>query len=410
MIKSYVSFINERLGIPDGIIENAQNLFDLIIKRLDELGDKVISNDEDIEYYYPIDRINIDFGNFKVKDVDIGFNFYTSNKDFEILSMNVFTGFMNEEKYFLKYEKDKKSKHNSKINIVYVVKTGKTKFSDIKNHLMNDKSKNIGSLAHELKHMYDKYMFGKNWFSQMADYSTFADKRFGISPIDEFIYLLYLTTQTENLVRSTEIGAEIMELGITKSEFKTFLENTRLYPNLTMGKEFGYKKMKSELYNHIDSIKKAFDNENIEYENDDNSIVDQFLELIYINITMESIDKLKRMLGIANLFGMEVPTKGITSKDDYLKKYIKKKKFKNKEDFFGYWEKYINFTSDKVFKKVSKLYDMCKDDNVNPLHDKITKKEKSVDDNNSIINPELYDKYVAGKEKIKKYENFKYKK
>jgi hypothetical protein len=30
-----------------------------------------------------------------------------------------------------------------------------------------------------------------------------------------------------------------------------------------------------------------------------------------------------------------------------------------------------------------------------------------IDDNNSIINPELYDKYVAGKEKIKKYENFK---
>ena len=90
------------------------------------------------------------------------------------------------------------------------------------------------------------------------------------------------------------------------------------------------------------------------------------------------------------------------------KKNIKKKKFKNKDDFFVYWEKYINFTSDKVFRKISKLYDMCKDDKKNPLHDKINKKSENSEDK-SIINPELYDKYVGDK-KIKKYENFKYKK
>jgi hypothetical protein len=410
MIKSYVSFINERLGIPDGIIENAQNLFDLIIKRLDEIDDKIINKHEDIEFEFPLDKIDINFGNFKVKNVDIGFNFYTSKEDFEILSMSVFTGFTSEEKYYLKYEKGKRSKDNSKINIVYVIKAGETKFSDIKEHLLKDKSKNIGSLAHELKHMYDKYMFGKNWFHEMADYSIFSDSRFRISPMDKFIYLLYLTTQIENLVRSTEIGAEIVELGITKSEFKTFLENTRFYPNIKMAKEFTYKEMKSELYDHIDSIKEAFDREDIYYKNDNDSIVEQFIELIYININSGSIDRLKRMLGIADFFGTEIPTKGVTSDDDYLKRNIKKKKFQNKEKFYDYWEKYINFTSDKVFKKVSKLYDMCKDDNVNPLQDKISKKGKSVDDNNSIINPELYDKYVAGKEKIKKYESFKYKK
>jgi hypothetical protein len=410
MIKSYISFINERLGIPDGIIENAQNLFDLIIKRLDELGDKIISSEEDANFDFPIDKIDIDFGNFKVKNIDIGFDFYTNKSDFQIIGMSVFTGFTSEEKYYLKYERGKRTKHDSVIKLTYAIKTDETKFSDIKEHLLNERSKNIGSLAHELKHMYDKYMFGKSWFGSMADYSAFSDKRFGISPIDKFIYSLYLTTQIENLVRSTEIGAEIVELGITKKEFKTFLENTRLYPNIKIGKDFNYKEMKSELYNYIDSIKEAFDNEDIPYKNDNDSIVDQFLELIYINITSGSIDNLKRMLGIANLFGMEIPTKGITSDDDYLKKYIKGKNFKNKEDFFEYWEKYINFTSDKVFKKVSKLYDMCKDDNVNPLQDKISKKGKSVDDNNYIINHELYDKYVAGKEKIKKYENFKYKK
>lgn len=408
VIKNYINFINERLGIPDGIIKNAQKLFDLIIKRLDELGDKVICKDNDI-FKEKIDIIDIDFNNFKIKNIDIGFEFYPNQDDFDLLSMSVFTSFTDKDKYKLLYKKNEESKRNSIINLVYAVKTGETKYSDIKNNLLIEKEKNIGSLAHELKHMYDKYMFGKDWFHDIASYSVFSNTRFGIDPIDEFFYLLYLTNEVENLVRSTEIGAEIELLGITKKEFSDFLKNTRFYPNLKLGKEFSFENMKSNLYNYIDLIKKVFDNSDIIYKDDPDYIVDLVLDLSYINIKDGSIYKLKSMLGIGkNIFGIEINTQGISPNDYYLRKNIKKKTFKNKEDFFEYWEKYINFTSDKVFKKISKLYDMCKDENVNPLQDKISKKSENSDDK-SIINPELYDKYVVDK-KIKKYETFKYKK
>ena len=64
--------------------------------------------------------------------------------------------------------------------------------------------------------------------------------------------------------------------------------------------------------------------------------------------------------------------------------------FKNVDEFFLYWEKKLNFTSEIVIKKIGKLYDMCKDDNINTsmvkINDRINGK--------CIVNPKLYKEVV----------------
>jgi hypothetical protein len=64
-----------------------------------------------------------------------------------------------------------------------------------------------------------------------------------------------------------------------------------------------------------------------------------------------------------------------------LKKYTNRAlKDKNYRTFFENQEKYLNFTSDKVLRKLAKLYDMAKDDTssiVNwDLHHKINRTAK----------------------------------
>ena len=51
----------------------------------------------------------------------------------------------------------------------------------------------------------------------------------------------------------------------------------------------------------------------------------------------------------------------------------------------------LSLPENKVIRKVIKLYDMCKDEGVNPLMDKINKRV----DGKCIVNPKLYDELVV---------------
>ncbi len=264
------------------------------------------------------------------------------------------------------------------------------------NSFIKTKSEKIGSLSHEIKHMFDKYMLGREMFGDVSSYQVFSNKRFGIDTIDRFIYLLYLTSKTENLVRSSEIAGEIKALGITKEEFKDFLESTRLYSSIKMAKEFTFEGMKKSLYDEVDIIRQRLEENGIDVPSNDDDIVDLILDLTYQNIVGGSIENLKGMMKFNNPIKQML---GLIRKEEeeYFNKYIRKSIFETKEKYFEYCQKMINFESNKVLKKISKLYDMCKDKEVNKLQSKITDK--------SIINPKAHDKFVADKS-IKKYESF----
>jgi hypothetical protein len=88
---------------------------------------------------------------------------------------------------------------------------------------------------------------------------------------------------------------------------------------------------------------------------------------------------------------LEIKIFGMCKDTEFFKKYLNKIIFNNKEEFFLYCEKKLNFEADKVIRKIIKLYDMCKDDVVNPLMTKINQRV----DGKCIVNPKLYDKLVV---------------
>jgi hypothetical protein len=162
-----------------------------------------------------------------------------------------------------------------------------------------------------------------------------------------------------------------------------------------MAKNFKFEKMKSDLYGKVDLIRKRLEENKIDAPDNEDDLVDLILELTYQNIIGGSIEGLKAIMNLSPLKQML----GLIKKEEkeYFNKYIKKSSFKNKEHYFEYCEKMINFEANKVLKKISKLYDMCKDEESNKLQSKIADK--------SIINPKAHDKFVADKS-IKNYESY----
>jgi hypothetical protein len=401
MIKKYLDFVNERLGVPEGNIEGAESIYKFVLDKLSEKGDSIISENELVE----VERLgseliklgvikSIKVGDLEFKNIKVSIMPYFNDSRFEIIGMSVAIEHTDNTPTSLLFDKNKIS--NIDIMIRYAVIENKTTYKDIYNNFIKDKSEKIGSLSHEIKHIYDKYMFGKEMFGDAASYQTFTNKRFGIDTIDRFIYLLYLTSKTENLVRSSEIAGEIKSLEITKDDFKEFLESTRLYNNIKMSKDFSFEKMKKDLYNEVDLIKRRLKENGIDTPDNDDDIVDLILELTYKNIIGGSIENLSNMMNLNNPIKQML---GLIEKEEeeYFNKYIKKTIFENKEKYFEYCEKMINFEANKVLKKISKLYDMCEDKEVNKLQSKITDK--------SIINPKAHDKFVADKS-IKNYESY----
>ena len=71
------------------------------------------------------------------------------------------------------------------LQVNFLVPDGAT-FGDLANYIESDRTKTIGVLSHELKHVYDKYKFGKEFIQDLADYATWANVRTGFPPIDQF--------------------------------------------------------------------------------------------------------------------------------------------------------------------------------------------------------------------------------
>ncbi len=110
----------------------------------------------------------------------------------------------------------------------------------------------------------------------------------------------------------------------------------------------------------------------------------------------ESAERLADMLrlndpNLQKMRDLEVKIFGMCRDTEFFENYIKQRIFKSKEDFFLFWEKKLNFEAEKVIKKIVKLYDMCKDDNVNPLMAKIN----SRDNGQCIVNPKLYNELIV---------------
>ena len=396
IIKKYSEFIVEKMGVPRNIVESATKLYELIVDKFIKIDSEhdlgtiaSVMPNQTIEFKLTI-PIKIVISDLEFSTVYFNISVYLNPKykNVDVISWGVSIAPTSHGDYRIIHDKSLVDSLNLFVNFI---SDSSNKISDIVTYLKSERSKTIGILSHELKHVYDKYMIGYELLGDIVDYQTFASNRTGFDEIDKFIYLLYVVSHTENLVRPSEIAGQIESSGITKSEFKEFLEGNRLYKELLEIKYWSYNKLKSDLKKNIKTIRSRFDD--IPESETDENVIDFVLNSSYESIVGMSSDTMVDILGLNNKIK-------ILKDIDFYNSYISKRIFKNVDEFFLFWEKKLNFEGEKMIKKIAKIYDMCKDDNVNQLMSKINDRV----DGQYIVNLQAYNEVILkSKENKVKY-------
>jgi hypothetical protein len=204
---------------------------------------------------------------------------------------------------------------------------------------------------------------------------------------------------TENLVRPVEIASEMRLNNVTKSQFYKFLTNNRVYQELQEIKNFTFEdfvRMIGESMGRVDALLDHFGDDTSNMTDDEK--IKRVLELVYINLVNNKMEIFMDMTTnrreelenqLRQMMGQPVdPMKGDIG--DVRKKFFNYiTKFRDKPiEFFKSEIENLNYTANKILKRISKLYAMAQDD---------------VQVSESIINWELHQQLMEkkyGKRKI----------
>ena len=390
------NLISEALGVPDSILDAAEELYDIFLKDLSSITKK--SN------RYQFDgKINIVLGDKKKVvlngyelDVDV-----TTLDEFEgppqIGTMGMYQNFVFDEKILMK-KIDESSVAEFSISFVA---GDEWEPHQLYEYFSKDRNFQVSVLAHELKHKYDKQVNLIGLIGPDAEYhASRSVPKFGIDVIDnKFMYYLYYTQLAEDLVRTTEVASKIKSKNISQSEFIDFLRKNETFQTLVEIKNFTLEKFINEIIKEmpkVDEIIRMFGDDPNEMDTTDKVV--EILNLIQINLVNQKIDAFNDFVGgpttnVVNMFRM---FGGNIPKEDENVKKVKENfynyvtKFEGRPlDFFKQEFNRFNTISNKTIRKLSKLYAMT--------HKKPT--------NESIINWNLHMKLMEKKNGKKKIES-----
>lgn len=360
--------IMEALGVPDSILDAAEEFYEIFLGKLKGINTKESEYDFNGNADVTLgDRKKVKIEgytlNVEVHEID---DFRETAK---IASMAMGQQFNFDRNIYMKKIKETTT---ANFSMTYVVNPDWTP-NELYNELYSDRDDHVSSIAHELKHFYDKQVKPVDLVGYDADYQAIQESpRFGIPIIDEkFLRFLYYSTMAESLVRPTEVASNMRNKNITKSQFKEFLKQNRTYQGLTELKNFTYEKLVEGIYDSMDRVDEVMKIAG----NDPNSMtdeekVDKLLKLVYVNLGNSKIklfdqytaDKsLKNLFGFMSIFGnMDTDTR----MDDIRKQFVRYviKYEKNPKQFFKDEIKKFNMVGDKMIRKIAKLYDMAKND------------------------------------------------
>jgi hypothetical protein len=399
--ENQLKFISEALGVPDVILDVAEQVFDSVAQDI-----KSIKTKKD-EYIFR-GNVDVQLGDKKKIDIDdyeLTVNvIYPDDYDEEpqIISMGMIQQFNFDRNIMMK--RIQKSS-TAEIEIDYAVSDNWEPI-DLYNTLMKSKTKHLASIAHELKHKYDKQSKEIDLIGREALYhSTMKMGRSGIPAIDSgFMRALYFVSMTENLVRPVEIASIMKSKNITKSQFKDFLMKTDVYRELQNIKNYTFDDFINDMKEQMDRVDALLEHVNVDGLEDmsEDDKIKKVLEVIYGTLTNTRLDIFQDMTSnkqdelmnmYKDLFGQDLrkndpQQKGLEQVRNKFYNYAAKYK-DNPVKFFEDEFENFNYTANKVLKRLSKIYAMAQDD------------EKPVSE--SIINWELYHKVKEQKEGKQKF-------
>jgi hypothetical protein len=382
-IKKFDEFLNEARGVPDNIVNLANKLYDEILDLDLDMMDEIDGafegsdpNDKSLRSYLKTGFNGpFNISDFKISGIDFmiekrvhpkmeGFSMISATqRNRSELTDNMKMAFEKTDRVFISLE-------FASNNII--------DNDEIENFIKSHKSDIVSNLSHELKHAYDVY---KKQYREIKDAAEYRSAQGGwgeIEPLNLFSRGIYYTSQAENLVRASEISADMGSQGVSKKDFYNFITNHEVYKTLKEFRDLTFESFKADLYNYIPQIKDAIvemGDQPIDpdiLQKDDNAIVEFILQVVVIIFSNKKTDIVKeifhndamRQVAGLSLFDMLMRGKGPIKdpkgpqKQAFYEKYVKEatKYINRPNDYFKYEINRMSKTADKVMRKVSKIY------------------------------------------------------
>lgn len=395
--------VNEKLGVPEGINEQASKLYNELIVDLESYR-KSSEYLPSLTVYNNNGRVEKLIGKYDIKIGELEIEGFPCVIDFNYEEEVVYPEYISTSWSNIPSFND--SNNNIRLISNYKISAFKLSVmvgkSSTKSDLVNVIKENINKsiIAHELMHLYVSFKDKDGKIEDTAEYESYMLPEF--PPIlSKFLHLLYFMSSTENIVRSTELYQSLLDNNVTKSDFEKFIEETHIMKMIKKAENFSLSEFKKDLENDDmvndminDVIKRGYKSTG--------SVSDDALNLLMINmgnlaidVTREYLDEyldisLSKLNPLERLYLMI----GETSEEMEKHKKLTNKKFKqivskyekyskNYKKYFEYLEKKLNLVGNKMKKKLYKLYDMAEDDKSSnianwELHKKINSKNEKL--------------------------------
>ena len=225
-----------------------------------------------------------------------------------------------------------------------------TYFSKIIGYYTSNSRQIISSLTHELKHAYDFYVKPKESLKDFSHYLGITRaNRYNLKSIQDFLHLLYLATETELLVKPSEVYSKMTLDGVNKTNFLNFLLEEETYIEFKKMREFTYEKLINDIVTELD---------------DDSINPNNVLRGVYVSMSQIKLDT---MTGYVKDFFEVMLSKlqGIDDKsNEFMEKYFEEltKYQDNPSEYFKQQVKHLNRVGNYMIKKIGKLYSIAKED------------------------------------------------
>jgi len=352
--------MEEALGVPEGILEAGEEIYDLIVKELEDFNGDIqeLNNDGfEIDHKFKVG----DHYFYRVK-VTFDIEEHQMAKNADMAGMSSHNEAELDDRIVLQSRRDP---DEIIIGFKFYVEPG-TKIDAITDYIKKYRKEDIPSLTHEIKHAFRDVKEKGESPKRRADYVgvQLTRDKFGFSSsLNEFLYNSYFIHAVENVVRPTEMAADMRINNVSRKEFLNFFLNTEIIKRLKQIRDFNYQDFKEKLEDtELDKIKEMFDAIDIDYDGDsDEEIVDKFLKLFLVNLTNSKNEAMNKILTTNIMEAMF----GLTGdKDKFFRKYVNyTTKFDYDYDaFFENEQKYFHRVANEMIKKLAKLYDMAKKD------------------------------------------------
>lgn len=356
--------LNEEVGVPENLVETAFEIYNRYLTGVKEFTDIRDLNSEPVEI-----RGDYRISDYEFREVEIETDLIVRDLDrLEIVGAGFSLG---GTEFKDKYRTMSFSQDTNRIGlIVRILSTPTTDINDVVGLLESNKKKLISTMAHELKHAYDVFKKPEEKTTSRSEYRVYSNFNFdNITPLNKLLFDLYFSTSIENLVRPSEFAATLKVHGIDKKDFYDFMVNDKVFKQLKEIRDFSYEGLRESLKGYLPQIGDVLSQLDVDYENlSESEMVDKILRLFYINLVNWKVETLLDMLPSPNPFaallgmdsGMDSNVEElITNYRDKLQKYEG-----NPEHFYKTVESEFKSSSNKMIRKLGKVYSIINKDEV----------------------------------------------